>query len=417
MEIFRILKGHVSRAMSRLRYVLSDSFPSLYGRPSYQRYLNESSIQDIVHMDQYASLNLFSRIHYFRKDKVFLVTGFDEVEQVLQNHSDLTIVKPPGWDQHDDLLLASPSDHEKIARFIRGSIDKDILEKSNIHTQDISRRLMECIPHSDVFDFHKVYACPVAYLVTCHILGIERSDADEYESLGGGDIMLDSFYAPFEHWCERWLDRPFSDDVDPRLFHAFKRHLHNGLLDRRQVLDLLFIVFHASLKTIATLLSGLVEEMLRQGPDFIRRLQGDERALMRFIEEVNRLKPSIIRLDRLAIKDTYVSGVLIPEGSRVVVDIQYANRDPRHFEDAHDFRLDGIGHRNLSFGAGLHKCLGMVMARHVTREILDVIMPHLTGMRYVYSRWILLGEDGHFKSPEMLHLKRKVTMKSSSLFI
>lgn len=69
------------------------------------------SIRDIVHMEQSAFLNLFSKVHYFQKDRVFLVTGFDEVEDALQNHADLEIMKPPGWDQHDAILLTSPSDH------------------------------------------------------------------------------------------------------------------------------------------------------------------------------------------------------------------------------------------------------------------------------------------------------------------
>lgn len=218
--------------------------------------------------------------------------------------------------------------------------------------------------------------------------------------------MSDAFFAHFEEWCVRWLDLPLPNENDPRLFPAFKRHLHNGIINQREALDLLFLLFNASLKTTATLLSGLVEEMLRQGPDLIQRLQNDERALMRFIEEVNRLKPANIRLNRRAIRDTNVSGVSIPRGSRVVVDIQYANRDRRYFENPHGVRLEGVGHRNLSFGAGLHKCLGMVMARHVVRQILESLMPNLPSIRYVYSRWGLFGEDGHFQSPEFLHLKR-----------
>jgi pimeloyl-[acyl-carrier protein] synthase len=406
MESLRIWKDEVLRSVHRGRYALARAFPEAFGRPSYERFTGTMSVADLRSTEQYAFLNLFSPIHHFRRDGVYLVTGFDEVEAVLQNHEDIHIRKPESWDAHDLLFLANPSDHEKMARLIRSCIDKEVLAKGSAYVTALALQSAIELPGTVDFDFHKRYTCPVTYLGSCHMLGIDASDAEEYHRLAGGNIMSDAFYAPFEAWCGDWLDRPGTVD-DPRLFHAFKRHLQNGLIDRREALDILFILFHASLKTSASLLSALVEELLRQGPDFILGLQNDERRLIKFIEEVNRLKPANTRLYRVAARDCAIGDRKIPKGSMILVDLHAANRDSTYFEDPHKVSIYGNGHRNLTFGAGLHKCLGMVMARHMARLALGALMPHLMRMRYIYSRWRIDGEHGVFQSPEFLHVRRK----------
>lgn len=102
--------------------------------------------------------------------------------------------------------------------------------------------------------------------------------------------------------------------------------MHDGLVDRRGALDILFILFHASLKTSASLLSGLVEDVLKKGPAFLQTLK-DDRLLVKYIEEVNRLKPANIRFNRIAARDCTIGGRRVPKGATVVVDLQAANRD------------------------------------------------------------------------------------------
>ena len=69
-------------------------------------------------------------------------------------------------------------------------------------------------------------------------------------------------------------------------------------------------------------------------------------------------------------------------------------------------RLDGNAHRNLTFGAGLHKCMGMIMARFMAKQVMQILMPRLDGMAYVYSRWRFGGDNDNFQTPEFLNVRR-----------
>jgi cytochrome P450 len=82
-----------------------------------------------------------------------------------------------------------------------------------------------------------------------------------------------------------------------------------------------------------------------------------------FIEEVLRFESPVQGLVRTATQDVEVSGVVIPEGSIVMVRYAAANRDDAVFDNADDFDLDRETTKHLAFGAGPHFCVGAALAR------------------------------------------------------
>ena len=83
-----------------------------------------------------------------------------------------------------------------------------------------------------------------------------------------------------------------------------------------------------------------------------------------FLEEVLRYEPPFRGHYRHVVHDTKLGGVELPAGSRLLLMWGAANRDPSHFDDPGQFRLDrpaGKGH--LTFGKGAHFCVGAALAR------------------------------------------------------
>ncbi len=121
------------------------------------------------------------------------------------------------------------------------------------------------------------------------------------------------------------------------------------------------------------------------------RVERDPGEIGALVEEAMRLHPPEMMPARLATQDTTLGGVAIPGGAKVLLCVAAANRDPAHFEDPDRVRLDRrVTH--LSFGVGLHRCIGTKLARIEADAALRALFEHRPGFRSVQPtcalRWI-----------------------------
>lgn len=115
----------------------------------------------------------------------------------------------------------------------------------------------------------------------------------------------------------------------------------------------------------------------------------DQRALVRddpdlwpnAVEELLRWDTTAVATVRRVTEDIDVGAVTIPAGSSVMLQLNGANRDPRRWEDPDRLRLDRADPRPLSFGHGLHHCLGHVLARTELRIALRAAVERLGDYR------------------------------------
>jgi cytochrome P450 len=123
------------------------------------------------------------------------------------------------------------------------------------------------------------------------------------------------------------------------------------------------------------------------------------------IEEALRWETPLLTVARLATEDTELGGVHIPAGSFVAVSLGAANRDPERYTDPDAFDVLREGGQAVSFGNGIHKCLGMHLARMEMRVLLNAVLDRLPGLRLDPD-----AEDVHihgliFRSPPNLPVR------------
>jgi cytochrome P450 len=99
--------------------------------------------------------------------------------------------------------------------------------------------------------------------------------------------------------------------------------------------------------------------------------------LMRFTQ----LRPSGIQLGRVTTEDVQLGGVTIPAGEMVLPFFQAANRDPSVFDDPNELDLTRSEASHLSFGAGLHHCLGAQLARMELQEAFRALFTRMPGIQ------------------------------------
>lgn len=118
-------------------------------------------------------------------------------------------------------------------------------------------------------------------------------------------------------------------------------------------------------------------------PDQWRRLRGEPGLLAQAAEEVVRFAPAaLLGVPRLAKVDVELRGVRIPAGSLVVPLTGAANRDPAAFDEPEVFDITRARRRSImTYGAGIHHCLGVALARVEIQEALGALARHLPGLR------------------------------------
>jgi cytochrome P450 len=186
------------------------------------------------------------------------------------------------------------------------------------------------------------------------------------EEVASGDMFAD--------YVEWRAEHP-SDDLMTHLLNAeFEdEHGERRTLTRQEVLTYTAVVAGAGNETTGRLI-GWLAKVLAEHPDERRAVVEDRSLLPNVIDETLRFEPTGHATARYVMQDVEYYGTTIPAGSAVLMLMAAANRDPRRFEDAHVYDIRRTDLQHLTFGYGLHFCLGANLARLEGRVALDEIL-------------------------------------------
>ena len=142
-------------------------------------------------------------------------------------------------------------------------------------------------------------------------------------------------------------------------------------------------------------LHGLIEN-----PDQLAKLQGNLDLMPNAVEEILRWTAPVRHFMRTAQEDTEVLGQEIRRGEWLYLSYKAANLDPKVFEDPLRFDIERENaHRQVSFGYGVHFCLGAQLARNELRSLFTHIVPRLRTIE-------LAGEPATMKTTFVGGLKK-----------
>ena len=121
-------------------------------------------------------------------------------------------------------------------------------------------------------------------------------------------------------------------------------------------------------------LIGWLAKLLAENPDQRRAVVEDRSLIPNVIDEALRFEPTGHAVARYVMKDVEYHGTTIPAGSPVLLLLASANRDPRRYRDPEVFDIHRADIQHLTFGYGLHFCLGANLARLEGRVALDELL-------------------------------------------
>lgn len=200
------------------------------------------------------------------------------------------------------------------------------------------------------------FARPVSRRVAASLIGLDQAALDAIAETEQTAATSD---APFP------LIVAAIDAVAPRA--ALMEKLLDegeGIVGAEDALSLVRLLWLASTATTERTIAQCV---LRLASDagLHHRLRNAPQLVPGFVEEVLRLTPPENLIQRRAVSEAAIAGVTVPAGAAVQICLPAANRDPARYEAPGKLRLDRGAAGNLSFGSGIHQCVGGPMTRRV----------------------------------------------------
>jgi cytochrome P450 len=191
------------------------------------------------------------------------------------------------------------------------------------------------------------------------------------------------------------------DDVISDLAVA---ELDGERLDDEEIFSFLRLLLPAGIETTFRS-SGNLLYLLLTHPEQMEAVRQDRSLLPQAIEEALRFEPPLLLTARIVLEDTELSGMKIPKGSSVSPMLGAANRDPEVFDHPDEFDIFRDPKQHISFGHGVHVCLGMHLARLETRVAISTLLDRLPNLRLDTER--AARDDTHihgevFRSPTSL---------------
>ncbi|WP_232065687.1 MULTISPECIES: cytochrome P450 [Mycobacterium] len=292
------------------------------------------------------------------------------------------------------IAAADPPQHTRMRRIVSRGFTPPRIKEMATAISEIVDRCLSGIRDLPSFDLVERLAVPLPVEMICHILGIDRSEygrakrwSDAFAAAAGGvfsspvernELMLSTvkeFGTYFVPLIEARRVEPRSD-----LVSAMVGAIDNESLSTVETLMMAITIMVAGNETTTNLIGNTVVELLAN-PDQLQLLLDDPSLLPNAVDEANRLTAPIQFAFREATEETEVAGTTIPKGAIVALHMAAANRDPRRFEDPDRFLITRPATKNLSFGHGIHFCLGAHLAGQEARTAIGGLLPYLDRLK------------------------------------
>jgi cytochrome P450 len=239
-------------------------------------------------------------------------------------------------------------------------------------------------------EFLAAYAKPFSLLVVADLLGVPESDHEDFREAFGAHLDGTNI-GGLDHEVIAtnplaWADEKFSRYIEERRESprddvltsiATAKYPDGSTPEVVDVVRTATFLFAAGQETTAKLL-GAALRVLGDRPDIQQQLRADRSLIPVFIEECLRMDSPVKSVFRMARKTTSLGETPVPAGTTVMVSPGAANRDPKRFDNPHEFSLDRKNVReHIAFSRGIHSCPGAPLARVEGRVSIERLLDRL----------------------------------------
>ena len=352
---------------------------------------------------EYAKFRERSPVHRSRLLKGWVFSRYADVDAVLRDHR--RFVNDPRKrtlsrrqqaalpDPSDyTLLFLDPPDHTRLRGLVNKAFTRRAVNALEPRIRGLVHSLLDEVDPGG-FDLMEAVASPLPVIVIAEMLGVPAEDRARFRVWSAQRArLLEPTIGAREREVGAEAGRAFNDyfrpiiqarraDPENDIVSALAQAEEEGdVLTGHEMLNMLRLLLIAGNETTTNLIGNGMLALLRN-PDELARLRGDPGRIPAAVEELLRYDSPVQTDFRGTIEDCEVNGAPVRRGENVVLLIGSANRDPSVFEEPDRLDVGRSETSHVSFGRGIHHCLGAPLARLEGRIFLEVLLERFASMR------------------------------------
>lgn len=309
----------------------------------------------------------------------YLITGYREAREAFvdprlsKNTARFFAGQSSQRDLHpavsQSILATDPPEHTRLRKLVAKAFTTGAVERLRPYIDEfVDGQLAAWEPGSQA-DVVADLAVPLPVAVICQMLGVPEADRPQVK-LWSGDLFAAGRPRQIDaasHALADYMSRLIAikrDQPDNSLLHELIT-VRDGTdqLSESELVSLAVILLVAGHETTTNLIGNAALALLQQ-PNAVARLRAEPGLLQTSLDELLRLdSPASIATFRYSTEALTLGGTEIPAGVPVLIAPGAANRDPAQYAEPDQLDLDRDAKDHLSFGHGIHRCLGAPLAR------------------------------------------------------
>ncbi len=273
------------------------------------------------------------------------------------------------------MVTSDPPVHSRLRRLVSRDFAPRRIRELLGRVREITGGLLDRIASKGNFDLIADFAVPLPVTVIAEMMGIPGEQYETFKrwsdslieltNLPAGnptpDTIKENLLAMRAYFAEEIEKRRRSPGADLMSSLVFA-HDEGEKLSAAELMHFLMILLIAGNETTTNLIgNGMLA--LGHNPEQMKLLRHRPELLERAIEEMLRYDSPVQALFRTAKEDLEVGGTRLEKGSGVFLILGAANRDPARFQDPDMFDIARDLNEHVSFGEGIHYCIGAPLAR------------------------------------------------------
>ncbi len=385
----------------------------------------------------YARLREEAPVAWSNQWQAWVVSRYEHVEPSLkdkenlsnENRQGLLFEHLPAKQQEDlsrlrhyfaqkDVIGSDPPDHTRMRSLVQKAFTPKMIASLKPRIEALADELVGAAVTKGEFDFVDDVAHPLPVILIAEMMGAPPQDRDLFKRWsadilgfqGSGKTQYDTAMVSQQSLTELFdymtslVEQRRREPKDDLITALALAEEDGARLSRDELLATCNTILTAGHETTTNLIGNMVRELLLR-PHAWHEVQDDASLIAGAVEESLRLDAPKQRNFRRIKKTHEFGGVTLHENQMIFQLIGSANRDPEKFADPDAYDIHRANAKDhLSFGIGIHFCLGASLARTEASVVLEALIRHVPNLR-ITEKGYTWQDRQQFRGPGSLWVK------------